>query len=258
MLEQAPVVGLQKRVGHSVPDTGDGVELPELRRFGLISGSRGADLAAYAFTSLKLAVYRALVSAGGPAGRNCDGEVNANGVVVASVRNFGGPDPPGSTYYLTVAGAQMGEVVRALGIWGQQWLELEREHLEPDFLMWRIYKHLPPDRLPLRRRVVRFEFRGETKRYWLVLRREDPDLCYSGPGVGDDLVIRADLEAVVRVYLGQLSLAEARRLGVLDIEGPTELMQNVTEWFRAATYDPSTRSFASVTTQSLGRLQTSQ
>jgi len=171
------------------------------------------------------------------------------------------PTGRGSTYYLTVAGAQMGEVVRALGIWGQQWLELEREHLDPDFLMWRIYKHLPPDRLPIRRRVVRFEFRGEPKRYWLVLRREDPDLCYSDPGFGDDLVIRADLEAAIRVYLGQMSLEQGRRLALVDIEGPSELVRNVAEWFpqsafaphaRAATYDRATRSYASVRTQSPG------
>jgi DNA-binding HxlR family transcriptional regulator len=172
------------------------------------------------------------------------------------------PTGRGSTYYLTVAGAQMGEVVRALGIWGQQWLELEREHLDPDFLMWRIYKHLPPDRLPLRRRVVRFEFRGERKRYWLVLRREDPDLCYSDPGFGDDLVIRADLEAVIRVYLGQLELADAQRAGIVDIEGPRELVRSVAEWFprsafaphaRAASYDPATRSFAYVPNEPAGR-----
>jgi hypothetical protein len=42
---------------------------------------------------------------------------------------------------------------------------------------------------------------------------------------------------------------------VLDIEGPTELVRNVAEWFpqsafaphaRAASYDPATRSFGSV------------
>jgi hypothetical protein len=114
---------------------------------------------------------------------------------------------------------------------------------------------------------VRFEFRSERKRYWLVLRREDPDLCYSDPGFGDDLMIRADLEAVIRVYLGQISLEQARRLGLLDIDGPSELVRNVAEWFpqsafaphaRAATYDLATRSYVSVTTQSLGHPQTSR
>src|ERR1700730_8243747 len=48
-----------------------------------------------AFTSLRSRAYSSLGSECGPSGLNCDGEVRANGVVVASVRNFGGPDPPG-------------------------------------------------------------------------------------------------------------------------------------------------------------------
>lgn len=164
------------------------------------------------------------------------------------------PNPMGrgSTYHLTKAGSQLGEVVSALGIWGQRWLEIEPAHLDGDFLMWRILKHLHVDKLPPQRRVVRFEFRGEKKRYWLVLRREDPDLCYTDPGFGDDLVIRSDLEAIVRVYLGQLSLADARRYGLLEIEGPRDLARGIEEWFpvsgfashaRPVTYDRVSQSF---------------
>jgi DNA-binding HxlR family transcriptional regulator len=162
------------------------------------------------------------------------------------------PTGRGSTYHLTEAGGQLAGVVAALGIWGQQWLELQPEHLDSDFLMWRILKHLHVDKLPPTRRVVRFEFRGEKKRYWLVLRRDDPDLCYTDPGFGDDLVIRTDLEAIVRVYLGQLRLADAQRSGLLEIEGPRELTRGVSDWFpvsgfaahaRPVRYDRDSRSF---------------
>src|ERR1700686_1474007 len=51
------------------------------------------------------------------------------------------PTGRGSTYHLSPAGMRLAEVVRALGVWGQEWLELDRrEHLDPDFLMWRIFK----------------------------------------------------------------------------------------------------------------------
>jgi DNA-binding HxlR family transcriptional regulator len=170
------------------------------------------------------------------------------GVVVTRPNPIG----RGSTYHLTEAGAQLGELVGALGIWGQHWLDLQPEHLDGDFLMWRILKHLHSDKLPRERRVVRFEFRGEKKRYWLVLRPDDPDLCYSDPGFGDDLVIRTDLEAIIRVYLGQLRLADARRAGLLEIEGPRDLTQGVDAWFPISgfaphaypvRYDPSSKSF---------------
>lgn len=162
------------------------------------------------------------------------------------------PTGRGSTYHLTEAGVQLAELVRGLGVWGQQWLEIRREHLDGDVAMWAILTHLRPENLPPRRRVVRFEFSDDRRRYWLVLRRDDPDLCYSDPGFGDDLVIRTDLECITRVYLGQLRLADARRSGRFEVEGPRELARRVDEWFptssfavhaRPVTYDPGSRSF---------------
>jgi len=151
------------------------------------------------------------------------------------------PTGRGSTYHLTEAGAKLAEIVKGLGVWGQQYLEVQREHLDGDVLMWAILTHLHPDRLPVVRRVVRFEFRDEKKRYWLVLRRDDPDLCYSDPGFGDDLAIRSDLECVTRVYLGELRLADARRAGRLEIEGPRELAHGVDSWFPVSSFAPHAR-----------------
>jgi len=168
-----------------------------------------------------------------------------------------GPNPTGrgSVYHLTEAGAKLVEIVKVLGVWGQQYLEIQQEHLDGDVLMWAILTHLQPDQLPPKQRVIRFEFRDEKKRYWLVLRRGDPDLCYSDPGYGDDLAIRSDLECVTRVYLGELRLADARRAGRLEIEGPRELARGVDAWFpvssfaahaRPVTYDRGSQSFVKV------------
>jgi DNA-binding HxlR family transcriptional regulator len=174
---------------------------------------------------------------------------------VAVIEARPNPTGRGSTYHLTKAGSQLAELVGALGIWGQNWLELQPEHLDSDILMWAILTHLHVDKLPAQRRVVRFEFRDEKKRYWLVLRRDDPDICYSDPGYGDDLVIRTDLEAITRIYLGQLSLADARRCDLLDIEGPRELARSVYEWFpvsgfaahaRPVKYDRASQTFSQV------------
>ncbi len=165
------------------------------------------------------------------------------------------PSGRGSTYYLTPGGLQLAEVVQALGAWGQRWLELGREHMDPDFLMWRIFLHLAHDSMPARRQVVRFEFADERKAYWLVLRRPDPDLCYKDPGFGDDLVVRADLEALVRVYLGQLDLASARRAGLIRIDGPRDAVAAVARWLptsgfaasaRPMRYDRAARAFVRV------------
>jgi DNA-binding HxlR family transcriptional regulator len=171
------------------------------------------------------------------------------------IKTSSNPRSRGSTYHLTEAGAKLAEIVNSLGVWGQQYLEIQQEHLDGDVLMWAILTHLRPDELPVIRRVVRFEFRDERKRYWLVLRRDDPDLCYSDPGFGDDLAIRSDLECVTRLYLGELSLADARRVGRLEIEGPRELTRGVEAWFpvsgfaahaRRVTYDRASQSFVKI------------
>lgn len=137
----------------------------------------------------------------------------------------------GSTYHLTEAGRELAQLIPGLGAWGQRWLDIGPEHLDPDVLMWKVFKHLDPARLPTRRRVVRFELQGVRRRYWLVLQRGDPDLCYSDPGFGDDLVVRASVEALIRVYLGQWSFAAAVRSGQVGTEGSRELARSMVGWF---------------------------
>ncbi|HET7419469.1 MAG TPA: helix-turn-helix domain-containing protein [Candidatus Dormibacteraeota bacterium] len=162
------------------------------------------------------------------------------------------PSGRGSTYHLTEAGVQLAAIIEPLGAWGQRWLEIGPEHMDPDVLMWKLFKHLDASRLPVRRRVARFELDGVRRRYWLVLSRDDPDLCYSDPGFGDDLVVHATVEALIRVYLGQLPLAEAVRCGQVRLDGSGELARGMTEWFprsgfaphaRPMSYDVSKKSF---------------
>ena len=148
------------------------------------------------------------------------------------------PSGRGSTYHLTESGRQLAEVIQALGVWGQRWLEIGPEHLDPDVLMWQVFKHLEPSRLPAARRVVRFELHGVRRRYWLVLQRDDPDLCYSDPGFGPDLVVHASVEALVRVYLGQWSLGEAMRCGQVQTDGSRDLARGMVEWFPCSGFAP--------------------
>jgi DNA-binding HxlR family transcriptional regulator len=153
------------------------------------------------------------------------------------------PDGRGSTYYLTESGRQLAEVVRALGVWGQRWMELGREHLDPDFLMWAIYSHLVEDALPAKRQVVRFDFPAIRRSYWLVLRRPDPDICYTDPGFGDDVVVRAEVEALVRVYLGEIDLRAARASGQVEVEGRREAAAALPRWFPRSGFAAHARSF---------------
>ncbi|HZU18516.1 MAG TPA: winged helix-turn-helix transcriptional regulator [Candidatus Dormibacteraeota bacterium] len=115
------------------------------------------------------------------------------------------PNPRGrrSPYRLTEAGLALGEVVIGLGTWGQRWLEPEHRHLDAEALAWAIFTRLERYRLPERRVVVKLSFHAQPRSYWLLLSREQPEVCFPNPGLAEDLEVSADLETMTRAFLGR-------------------------------------------------------
>jgi DNA-binding HxlR family transcriptional regulator len=161
--------------------------------------------------------------------------------VVASQPLSGGR---GREYRLTKAGEEFREVVDSLGSWGQRWSveQFDVERLDVGVLMWNIRRGIALERLPEGRTVVRFELRGAAVRYkamrtvWLVLERSECDLCLRDPGFDVDLVVAADAAALARVWMGQLTFAQALRSGGLRLEGPRALVQAFPGWLRLSHY----------------------
>jgi len=67
---------------------------------------------------------------------------------------------------------------------GQRWtVRIERDNLDPGFLMWNMRRRIALDRLPPRRIVVSFKYGGVPAHYrgprlfWLVLERTQAELC---------------------------------------------------------------------------------
>ena len=122
----------------------------------------------------------------------------------------------GYCYHLTQAGEEFRTVIEGLGNWGQRWtVRVKRDNLDAGLLMWAIRRRVALDRLPAGRVTVQFDFRGipPTKRgyrrFWLLLERTHVDLCVEDPGFEVDLYLDADLSAMTRVYLGDVSFASA-------------------------------------------------
>ncbi len=152
-------------------------------------------------------------------------ELEAKGVVERR-KNMSGR---GSTYHLTGAGRELKPIIDALGVWGQRWLELRDEHLDADALMYQLRTHIPEASLPPQQVVLRFDFRGSMRSYWLRLERPHSELCDYAPAL-EDLVVRSDVETLTRVYLGEAALASALRTGIVAVEGPSRLMRMLTKW----------------------------
>ena len=161
-------------------------------------------------------------------------ELEDAGVVESSALSAG----RGREYRLTKAGEEFREVVEQLGAWGQRHAgqQFAPQNLDPALLMWAMHRRIDLSRLPKSRVVVRFEFRGVPQRCmqvrtaWLVLEKSGADVCMRDPGFEVDLVVRADVGGLARVWAGHLEWAQAVRAGGIKIEGPRALVEEFPRW----------------------------
>ena len=149
----------------------------------------------------------------------------------------------GHRYRLTAAGEEFRPVVASLGAWGQRWTtRVERHNLDPGLLVWNMRRRVAPERLPARRVVVRLRFAGVAPGYrgprtfWLMLERQQVDLCLSDPGFEVDLYVDADLATMASVWLGDLSIESALRAKKVELMGSRELVRAFPSWWLFSPY----------------------
>lgn len=143
-----------------------------------------------------------------------------------------------STYALTQAGWELAPVCAALGSWGEQWIQLAPEHFDATKVMWGLSKDIDPDTLPDDRTVVRFDVSTPKREsYWLLLDAPNVEVCDRPPTDSDDVVVRANVEALVRWHLGEISLGDAMAAGGMDVDGPIDLERMVAGWGGSASVD---------------------
>ncbi|MEW5918216.1 MAG: helix-turn-helix domain-containing protein [Gemmatimonadota bacterium] len=144
----------------------------------------------------------------------------------------------GQEYFLTPAGEEFRTLIEGLGAWGQRWArsQMHAGDLDPGLLMWDIHRRVNVERLPSRRVVVLFDFRGVPKHwqtarcFWLILERSQVDLCLKDPGYAVDLEVDADLAALTKVWMGDLRLSDVIRGGLVRLTGATALVRAFPDW----------------------------
>lgn len=143
-----------------------------------------------------------------------------------------------STYALTQAGWELAPVCAALGSWGEQWIQLSPEHFDATKVMWGLSKDITPDTLPDDRTVVRFDVTTPAREsYWLLLDAPNVEVCDRPPTDHDDVIVRADVEALVRWHLGEISLGDAMAAGGMAVDGPLDLERMVAGWGGSASVE---------------------
>lgn len=144
------------------------------------------------------------------------------------------PNGHGSIYEPTQAGRALEVVIMHLGLWAEQWTDVQPEHSDPAVVLWswsRLY--LRRDSLPDRRVVVRFEFirRERKQRLWLLIDHREGELCAFDPGFGDDLLVAIDDPvSFARWHLGQLRWELAVKAGAIAVSGPADLRRALPTW----------------------------
>jgi len=120
-------------------------------------------------------------------------------------------------------------------------MSVQRDTLDARVLMWDMRRRIALDRLPERRVVARFDFRGvpaghrSPRTYWLMIERPDVDLCFIEPGFEVDLFVNADLAALARVWLGEIPIRQAIREGALNVTGEPRLARDFPSWLLLST-----------------------
>lgn len=140
------------------------------------------------------------------------------------------PLAQGKLYRLTRAGESFRDIIVMMSSWGQRYGQgrLGPADMDPTMLVWSMKRQIDPRDLPDRDIVVRLEFRGVPKphaarRYWwIILTADDVEVCFKAPdGREVDVVIAAELETFIRVWLGYEGYAEATAQGAVSISGDT-------------------------------------
>lgn len=156
-------------------------------------------------------------------------ELEAAGVVTRAA------DDGSVSYQLTAAGWELFPLIQGLGEWGQRWARsrYDEDELDPGVLMWDVRRYLAPG-LAERRVVLLFRFPStalKRRSYWVLVEPDAVDICLTDPGIDVDVTVTADLRALTKVWMGDVTFRGAVRDGAIALDGPSALTRRIPDWF---------------------------
>jgi DNA-binding HxlR family transcriptional regulator len=149
-----------------------------------------------------------------------------------------------SSYCLTSAGMELGALIRDLGRWGARWVmdDPDDSELKSELLGWFIHQRINRPQLPPGRTVVEFQFLGARHPWqWMILKREEVEVCLEHPGFDVDLRVKADLATFYKVWAGNMEYSQAVSLGKIKVLGPPVLIRAFPTWLKWSPMAPVVR-----------------
>ena len=144
-------------------------------------------------------------------------------------------------YHTTPAARELRPIIDLLGAWGQRWVrnQLIDDELDVSLLMWDVSLRIDPKRFGSERTVIAFDYTDRPRlkkgdwwvdKWWLVMTDGESDLCLRDPGFDVDLYIVTDLQTMTRVWMGDISVREALRSEVIELQGSRSLVDSFEGW----------------------------
>jgi hypothetical protein len=151
----------------------------------------------------------------------------------------------GSTYLLTDAGKELEPLIETMAVWGHKWArDMNDDDLDPAFLVWSMHMRMDTSTMPKGCTVIEFEFSGappDSRRFWLVSRNGNVDMCLLDPGLDVDLMVSAKLRVFVEAWRGLRDLGQEIRAGRIKLDGPKNLCDKFPGWLRLSSLAPYAR-----------------
>lgn len=150
------------------------------------------------------------------------------------------PGQKGYEYFLTEAGNELSSIIKQLGIWGTRWArgQMANSELDVELLMIYLVRSIKPEKLIGKETIIRFNFTDLKKLnyWWIVVRKNDIDICVEDPGREVDVWFTVDLRTMIEVWMGDNTYKSAIREGKLKLVGHPALVNNVTNWMSNSVY----------------------
>lgn len=137
-------------------------------------------------------------------------------------------------YRLTPAGRELKRIIDSFCEWGARWAfgPPRPTELDPLVLLWWMRRRVCFERVPRRRVVVQFDFRGGPQRtYWLLIEPTEASICLKHPGFDVELIVTADIRALYQVWLGRVRLEDALRANQIRLNGTASAIHGFPLWF---------------------------
>ncbi|MEO1244125.1 MAG: helix-turn-helix domain-containing protein [Pseudomonadota bacterium] len=148
-------------------------------------------------------------------------------------------------YEPTDATLDLNDLVEGMAVWGQRWSrDMCMDDLDPAFLAWSMSLRMDTGAMPPGRTVVEFEFTGtptEFRRFWLVNKSGEVEMCLKDPGYETDLHVKSDMRRFVEAWRGFRNLRGEIRSGKIRLTGPEELKSSFPDWMLLSTLAPYDR-----------------